>query len=101
MKKGYEIFSRRIADAFNGTSLEGATIEVLTYSEDDKFIVADDVIGRPCRANAKSKLLSCLRSKGLTNIEVVADDIVSSENGIGVYSVCNESVLQQLSNEEG
>lgn len=84
---------------FKGTSLEGEVIEVLTYSEDGKFTVAVDVIGRPCSAKARSKLLSCLQSEELTNIEVVDEDIVSSENGIRVYSTCHESVFQQLSNE--
>ena len=99
MKKGCKDFSERIAKSFKGTSLEGAAIEVLTYSEDGEFTVAIDVIGRPCSAKARSKLLSCLQSEGLTNIEVVDDDIVSSENGIRVYSTCHESVFQQLSNE--
>ena len=98
MKKGCKDFSERIAKSFKGTSLEGAVIEVLTYSEDGKFTVAVDVIGCPCSAIAKSKLLSCLESQGLSNIEISDGDIVSSENGIRVYSACSESMFQQLSN---
>lgn len=98
MKKSCEFFSGRIAEAFKGTSLDGATIEVLTYREDGEFIVAIDVIGRPCSAMAKANLLSYLRSHGLSNIEIAGEDIVSPEDGIRVYSVCNESAFLQLSN---
>ena len=92
-----ETFSQAIVKSLIGTSLENAAIEVLTYFEDSAYIVAVDLIGKPCDENAKSKVLAALNEFGLSDLQCIADDVLSRKEGLRIYS-SNDKSLEELVN---
>jgi len=79
-----------------GTTLQGAKIEILNYLEDDVWIVALDFIGKPCDEAAFRKIVAGMEILGLRNIQRVNESVIATTDGLRVYSDAGKQSLQEL-----
>lgn len=91
-KKLIEIASTWIV----GTTLDGASIEVLNYLEDGVWTVAIDFCGRPCDEEACGRVIDGMRGLGLQDVERVEDAAIRWQDGLRVYSNSGDKSLKEI-----